>query len=332
VCRQLRAAAIACALFYALTPSFAQAPRGTLLVSHSGESSVGFYDAATGKSLAALATGRGPHEITVSRDSSTAYIAISGAGPSGAPGNTITVVDLKRRAVKATFTLADCRQPHDTRISRDGRRLWVACAPAQATLELDARTGDALRTLKTNLDGGWFVEATPDGRKLYVPHLEGKAISVVDVESGAARALYSGSTQFGIAIAPDGREVWVSDRDRQQLSIIDTATDTITAGVMLDPPPQGQSAFARLRFTPDGRSVAVVRGAQMMLIDARKRAIAWTLDLPHAGKVLTISPDGRFAAVSHPGADRVSIIDLSARSVLSTLATGKAPDGVAWLR
>jgi DNA-binding beta-propeller fold protein YncE len=210
--------------------------------------------------------------------------------------------------------------------------LWVACAPTQAILELDARTGQRRRTLKTNLDGGWFVEATPDGRKLYIPHLEGKAITVLDLASGVARALYSGSTQFGIAAAPNGREVWVSDSDRHQLTIVNTATDTIAARVSLGPPPQGQPAFARLRFTPDGRSVAVVRGGQFLLLDAQTRALTASLDLPHAGKVLAISPDNRFAAVSHPGADRVSIIDLRARTVRSTFPTGKAPDGVAWVR
>lgn len=323
---------VAVALFLGvLVPAAAQSPSGIVLVSYSGEHKVALIDAATGKVEALLPSGKGPHEITVARDGTLAYVAISGTGPRGEPGNTITVIDLAQRAVKDTFTLPNCRQPHDTRLSRDGALLWVACGPAQAVLELDARTGEALRTLKTNLDGGWFVEVTPDERKLYVPHLEGRALSVIDRKSGAARSVYSGSTQFGLAISPHGREVWVSDSDEHKLIIVDTRSDQVGGSVTLGSPPQGQFGFARLRFTPDGRSVAVVRGASFLLVDARLRAIAWTADLPHDGKVVAVSGDGRYAFVTHPGNDAFSVVDLAARKVLATHPTGKQPDGIAWV-
>lgn len=324
-------AAAALLLLAGPLPAHAQSPSGMVLVSYSGEHKVALIDAATGKVESLLTSGKGPHEITVSRDGTLAYVAISGTGPRGEPGNTITAIDLKQRAVKATFTLADCRQPHDTRLGRDGARLWVACAPAQAVLELDARTGEVLRTLKTNLDGGWFVEVTPDERKLYVPHLEGKALSVIDRKSGAARAIYSGSTQFGLAISPDGRQVWASDSDQHKLIIVDTRSDQVRGSISLGTPPRGQFGFARLRFTPDGRSVAVVRGASFLLVDARRRAIAWTVDLPHDGKVVAVSGDGRYAFVTHPGNDAFSVVNLTARKVLATHPTGKQPDGIAWV-
>lgn len=307
-----------------------QGPSGTLVVSYSGEAKVALLDPASGEARAVLPVGAGPHEITLTRDGATAYVAISGADPQAEPGRTIAVIDVKARKLQATFELTDCRQPHDTRLSPDESVLWIACAPAQAVLEIDARTGEHRRKLKTNLDGGWFVEAAPDGRKLYVPHLEGKAITAIEAASGEARTVYSGTTQFGIAIAPDGREAWVSDSDRHQLTMVVTATDKVAGSVSLGAPPQGQPAFARLRFTPDGSSVLVVRGAALLLIDARKRAVAWSLELPHPGKVLTVSPDGRFAAVSHPRADRVSVMDLRARVVRATFSVGKTPDGVAW--
>ncbi len=326
--RDIFAAAV---FLVALIPVAAQSPSGIVLVSYSGEHKVALIDAATGKVESLLSSGKGPHEITVSRDGTLAYVAISGAGPRGEPGNSITVIDLTHRAVKDTFMLTDCRQPHDTRLSRDGARLWVACAPAQAVLELDARTGEVLRTFKTNLDGGWFVEVTPDERKLYVPHLEGKALSVIDRKSGAARAVYSGSTQFGLSVSPAGREVWVSDSDQHKLTIVDTRSDRVRGSISLGAPPQGESGSARLRFTPDGRSVAVVRGDRFLLVDARRRVIAWTADLPHGGKVVAVSGDGRHAFVTHPGNDAFSVVDLVARKVLATHPTGNQPDGIAWV-
>lgn len=56
-----------------------------------------------------------------------------------AAGKSITVIDLKQRKVKATFDLGP-HSAHDIRVSRDNRRLWLACAPTQSILELDAET------------------------------------------------------------------------------------------------------------------------------------------------------------------------------------------------
>ncbi len=47
-------------------------------------------------------------------------------------------------------------------------------------------------------------------------------------------------------------------------------------------------------------------------------------------KVLALSPDGRFAAVSHPDAKLVSIVDLERRVVARTIALPSTPDGVAY--
>jgi hypothetical protein len=46
--------------------------------------------------------------------------------------------------------------------------------------------------------------------------------------------------------------------------------------------------------------------------------------------VLALSPDGRFAAVSHPEAKALSIVDLGRRAVVRTIAVPRNPDGVAY--
>jgi DNA-binding beta-propeller fold protein YncE len=53
--------------------------------------------------------------------------------------------------------------------------------------------------------------------------------------------------------------------------------------------------------------------------------------MPHEGKVVTVSGDSRRAFVSHPAADRVSVINLRSRTVERTFVVGKQPDGVAWV-
>jgi DNA-binding beta-propeller fold protein YncE len=304
--------------------------QGVLLVSYNAEHKVAAIDLATGKALATFPSPRGPHEITVSHDGAKAYISDTGTGPGSAPGDAIVVLNLKKRIIEATLQV--CEQPHDTRVSQDGRRLWVACAPVQAVQEIDATSGEVYKSWKTGRDGGWFVEVTPDGRKIYVPHLEGKALSVIDRRTGSVRTLLLGTTQFGISISPDGREVWVSDADKKQISIVDSIQDAVTGAVSLGSGEKDQSGFSRMRFTPDGRHVVVVLGSKFIVVDTKRRSIAWSIDMTYPGKVVTVSGDSRRAFVSHPGHDRVSAIDLKNRRIEKTVPVGKQPDGLAWVK
>jgi hypothetical protein len=96
------------------------------------------------------------------------------------PGRHVSVLDLRARVSKGDYALDSYRPPHDVRVSSDGSVFWVACAPARTVLEVSAPSGRILRAWDIALDGGWFVGATPDDRKLYVPHLEGKSLTVID--------------------------------------------------------------------------------------------------------------------------------------------------------
>ena len=226
--------------------STADAGKGVLLVSLIGERQVAVINPITQQVLAKLPSPQGPHEITLSPDGRLAYVAHSGSGPNTPSGNSIVVLDLRTLSVKSTFKT--CQSPHDTRVSRNGRILWVACALSKAILELDAATGAIRKTWDTKLDGGWFVEITPDDRKLFVPHLEAKALSMIDRRTSQVRTLFSGNTLFGVTVSPVGDEVWVSDADQNRLSIVDAATGNVTATISLGAAKKDQSGFARLRF------------------------------------------------------------------------------------
>lgn len=316
-------------LFVAGSTAAPAAAQGALLVSIIGEKKVVMVDAGTGRVIAEMPVGTGPHEITVSRDGARAYVA-----PAGEGADAVAVLDLKTRTVKGM--LPGCARLHDTRISRDGKRLWIACGGEKAVAEVDVQAGKVLRKLDVKLDGGWFVETAANERKVYVPHLEGKALTVTDLASGASQTVYAGSQHLGIAASPDGREVWAAEGEPAKLNVVDTASDRVVASVTL-PAPLGQdgkpqAALSRIRFTPDGRYVLVVMDAKFLVVEVKTREIAWSTEMPHRGKVLTVSGDGRRAFVSHPSDDAISVIDLVARKIAAKLSTGKQPDGVAWIK
>ena len=303
---------------------------GMLLVAYSGEDAVGVIDPGTGRVITTISTGKNPHEITLTRDRSRAYVATTGGPPgkstSQAP-NAIGILDLTTRSALPQLDIGRFESPHDVRVSADGGTVWVACAPAQSVVEVDTRSGRANTVWRTGADGGWFLSVTPDGNKIYVPHLEGKRVTVINRTTKSVATVLEAGSQSGIDMSPDGRSLWVIDHEGRRINVIDTGTDRVIAQVALR-----SSDFGRLRFTPDGSQVLVVQQMTATVFDASTRQAAGEITLPFAGKVLDVSPTGHRAVVSHPADDQISVLDLTARKVVSSIRTGKTPDGVAWVR
>jgi DNA-binding beta-propeller fold protein YncE len=65
-------------------------------------------------------------------------------------------------------------------------------------------------------------------------------------------------------------------------------------------------------------------------VDVASRRTVGSVSLAAMPKVVALSPDGRFAAVSHPDANLVSVVDIGRRAVTRTIALPSAPDGVAY--
>ena len=290
----------------------AQAEPGALVIAYMDESRVALVDGNTFQTLATLETGKNPHEVRVSNDGRHAYVAA---------GKTITVVDLKGRKVKANFDLGSY-SAHDIRVSRDGRRIWAACARQQSILELDSETGETLRTYKTEQEGSWFVEVTPDERKLYTPNLEGKSVSVIERGTGRVKVIRFEHLVYGIDITPDGREVWVSGRD---LAVIDTAADEVIATVKTS-----EAETGRVRLTADGKKAVVALSKTLAVVDVKTRRLLSETALGASPKVLTLSGDGRRAFLTNPGDNSVSVVDIVTGRPLGTFPTGKKPDGIGW--
>src|SRR5512141_1653546 len=86
--------AILCCVASSVAAQANDRPSGTLIVSNMNDNTATILDAATGRVLATLPTGEGPHEVAASHDGRWAFV--SNYGVRGKPGNSITVIDLDR--------------------------------------------------------------------------------------------------------------------------------------------------------------------------------------------------------------------------------------------
>lgn len=306
-----------------------------LIVLNKSDHEAALVDPATLKTVAKLATGRGPHEVAVSPDGRLAYVSNYGmyavfreGERRDEPGNTLTVLDLIVRAVKDTFDLGSYTKPHGIIVSRDGKRLWVTCEGAQAVLELAADTGKILAAWKTDQETSHMIVPSADEGKLFVSNIRSGSATVIDRASGQVTSLATAAGAEGIDRSHDGREVWVTNRSDSSISVIDTARDTVVAKVA-----SGGDMPIRVKFTPDGTQawVSNARSNAVTVLDAKSRQPIGTVAVGAMPVGIQMSPDGGRAFVANTNDNLVTVIDVRTRKVVGTFTTGNEPDGMAWV-
>jgi len=306
-----------------------------LVVLNKSDHEAVLVDPTTLETVARIATGQGPHEVAVSPDGRTAYVANYGmfavfreGQRQDHPGHTISVIDLERRQVRDTFDLGEFTRPHGMWVSRDGRVLWVTCEGAQAVLELDAATGAVRTVWKTGQEVSHMLVPTPDEKKLYVSNIRSGSVTVIDRATDAVHSLSTGEGAEGIDVTPDGREVWVTNRGAQTVAVIATADDSVTARFE-----SGGQMPIRVKFTPDGREawVSNARSNSVTVFDVPSRRMLATIEVGAVPVGIQMSPDGRRAFVANTNDDRVTVLSVAERKVERAFAPGNEPDGMAWV-
>ena len=290
-----------------------------LVVASSGASHVTLIDPSSGTKLAEVPVGKGPHEVIASADGRFAWVADSGA-------TSVTLVDLRKRSAVRTLALKDCG-PHDLARPRSGTPLLITCAGHKALLEIDPWTGQEVRRHALDVEGAWMTAVSRDGARAFTANLEGGGITAIDRKSGKVTNIKTAEGEIGIDVSPNGREVWLTNLKTGNVTVFDAKTLEVLRTFEA-----GAESPVRVRFTPDGkRAVITFGGAKKVgVFDvATRKAVQW-IEIESGSKVLTISPDGRKAAVSAPHKDAVMILDLVSGKMLAKIDVTGKPDGVAW--
>lgn len=299
-------------------------PEGALLlVANKQEASLSIIEVESGKLLATVPTGQGPHEVAVTGNGRFAVVANYGAQ---APGNTLTVVDLRTRAPVGTIDLGEYRRPHGI-VVLPGDSLVLVTSEASRSVVLVALEGGVRGAIATGAAGSHMVAVTADGRRGYTANVGSGSITELDIPGGvSARTLPVAPATEGIAVTPDGREVWVGSNGAHTVTIVDTRTwkavDTLPAAGLP----------YRVAISPDGRT-AVVPAPQagvVRIFDVPTRRERAVLAFEGAGPVgSTITADGAYVFVALQGSNEAAMVDLKSGKEVRRFATGAGPDGIA---
>jgi YVTN family beta-propeller protein len=306
--------------------STTSATEGLLVVVNSGENTVALVNPEHPEAINKIKTRKHPQDIAISRDGPLAYVAEMGTME--APGNTVAVINVRSRQIVKRFSLGRATLPHLLALSRDERTLWAACAPENAIVELDTRSGVIRKMWDTQQKGSYLFAPTPDEKKLYVANFDAGTVSVISRPGGSVRTLALGGQPIGIDVSPDRAEVWVSNFQNSSIAVIDTATDRVMQTF-----PAGGDGPARVKFTPNGTQVWITqsRSNELVIFSAAQRRVIRHIPTGRFSKGLLILPDGEHGFVSAMEENEVVEVNVVTGRVVQRMRTGTAPEGLAWI-
>jgi DNA-binding beta-propeller fold protein YncE len=274
-----------------------------------------------------------PHEVAISPDARTAYVAVYGDGVFGNnphPGHTIAIIDLPGRRMAGSIDVFPYGAPHGMQVDAAGT-LYVACDQDHKVLVIDTRSRHIEAAIDVGGTGHWIALA-PQEHRIYVSaHGTVPFITVVDVRS--RRAIDRIPIEYGtmgITAAPDRRTVLAADATVPILHVISTRTGREIDQVRVQDYDKG---LYKVFYSPDGRYVLTcLPTGQINIFNAA--------DLKQPQRVVhspgtalmgfAFSADGRSALTGNHGEGTVSRFDLTTGRITETFAAGKGVETLAY--
>ena len=297
--------------------------RPLLLVCNKHEDTLSFVDPVSLAPVAKIPTGPNPHEIVLSPDGRFAWL--SNYAP---PGNTISVVDLVKRAHIRQISTGEYGRIHGAAIAPDGKNAYFTAGQSGFVVEIDTATGTVTRAIPTNGKISHMVLVSPDGARLYTANIVTQNVSVMDRKSGQLLAqVPCGKGAEGMCFAPGGRDLWVGNQEAGSITVVDTVQNTTRETFPCPGMP------VRIRFTLDGKKALVsswTDPGELVVLDAASHQEIKRLPVGGQAIGLELSPDGKRAFVGCEHRDGVHVIDLDRLEVVGKIMTGDGSDAMAW--
>ena len=271
-----------------------------------------------------IPVGTTPLLIAISPDGNRAYVTNFGAA-------TVSAIDLSTNAVLTNIPVGV--GPQGIAISPDGSLVYVANYSAGTVSVINAATNvpGLPITVGTSPVG---IAFTADGSRAFVVNEGTSNISVIDVAGHVVSTTIAsgGTSPRNIAISPDGAVAYVTNSGTDNVTVIRVSNNTVLTTFPVGDNPVG------VVFSPDGRFAYIVHSASRNVavvanggLSATHTVVDW-IAVGTAPRKIAMTPGGSYLYVANGNDNNLSVISTDTRSVIETIATGRAPRGVTMRR
>ena len=295
------------------------------------------------RQVSTLAVPGRPETVAISRDGSKAWMTTSDPA---APA--VHLIDTATNTVAATIPLPGL--PRFVVLNPATDNVYVTyndlAANKLLVAGIDANQRKIVKTIETGQIADrksgqtWlFVAAmSKDGTRLYVPHHDRTAVSVIDTVVNVPIAqIGMPKNPHSVALTPDGTKAFVTAHASGEVDIIDVASNTFEKSILIG----GGTSPHDVDVSPDGTRAHVVNfdAGTVSIVDVATRTIVATVPLGGKPQGVIFAPDGRRSYVVDNATNQLHTIDAVTNTITGTvpLAPGASmvalsPDGTrAWV-
>lgn len=271
----------------------------------------------SGKVLGRVPVVKDPHEVAVTPDGQTAYVA--------SPSEGISVVDVRAMKEVRRVDTGAGSAPHDVLFV--GGKLYFTAEGYKTIGRYDPAANKVEWMLGIGQDGTHMMVLARDQQTMWVPNRGSNSVSVIDGVMGGPPKFkvtaipVPGKMPEGLDLSPDGRELWTATRADGGVVIVDTAARKVVHSMNLK-----MNDANRLKFTPDGKVLIIDGGTGILhILDGKSRKEIKRLQV-HTGDSgdggIYVMPDGSRAYVGLRDAHTVVVVNLKSLEIESRWAMG----------
>jgi len=241
--------------------------------------------------------------------------------------NSASVVDVATGQLRATYETGT--GPHEVAISHDGRWAVISVYGDRASighslLVLDLKGENAPRTIEMGeLRRPHGMRFLPGDQKLVVTSEATQRVAIVNFAKGTVDTTVA-TNQAGthmVVIDVQGKRAFTTNITAKSVSVLDLTRDTLIRNIDVGQRIEG------IAVNPDASEVwlGVNDGKIVLVYNPSNGEKVATIDGFGMAYRMSVTPDGKYAVVSDPGAERVMIVDAKAHKILHTLEMANLP-------
>jgi YVTN family beta-propeller protein len=313
----------------------------TLVVANKAEATASLINLESGKVVATIPTGEGPHEVGISPDGKLALV--SNYGNRDKAGNSLTLIDIPTAEAIKTIDLGKFMQPHGVEWL-DHKRAAVTVEENRALIVVDVEKAEVISVIYTDQDVSHMVAIDPSRHKAYVANIGSGSLTVLDLEKEKrVENIATGKGAEGVAVSTPQGQIWVTNRADDTLTVLDAET--------LEPVKEIPCEGFPIRATATSNGKVLVtraRAGELAVYDAGSfeeiRTVAFDINSMDATDRLfgdrfgdssvpigvVVDSRGERAFIAHANADVITEVDLSSGDIVRMLHAGKEPDGMGY--
>lgn len=219
-------------------------------------------------------------------------------------------------------------------VSPDSRTAYVTLQSKGEIYKIDAVSSIATPFVSFGEGSGPHgFRISPDGSKIFVAEVAGKAFAVVNVADGAVKTYSTGSGVVQTAVTVDGKYAFGSLYSTKGILRYEIATQKIDTIAL----PKEAKGPVQIYPTPDSRFLYVADQGYyfdqptsnvVYRIDIEKGAVDQAILAGSAPHGVAIDDKGVFVYVTNLLSNDLSVIDVASGKEVARISVGKTPNGV----